>query len=76
MVGMETHTRQQHDILLIRRQVETRIGLSTGSIYRLMREGLSPEPVCIGRRAVRWPQSEIDEWLATRPRATGDRPAA
>ncbi len=76
VAGMETNIREQHDILLTRRQVEARCGLSTSSIYRLMREGLFPEPIRIGRRAVRWPTSEIDEWLATRPRATGDRPAA
>ncbi len=76
VAGMETNIREQHDTLLTRRQVEARCGLSTNSVYRLMREGLFPEPIRIGRRAVRWPTSEIDEWLATRPRATGDRPAA
>ena len=76
VAGMETNIREQHDILLTRRQVEARCGLSTSSIYRLMREGLFPEPIRIGRRAVRWPTSEIDHWLATRPRATGDHPAA
>ena len=76
MVGMETSIREHRDALLTRRQVEARCGLSTSSIYRLMREGLFPEPIRIGQRAVRWPQSEIDEWLATRPRATGDHPSA
>lgn len=75
LVGMNTDIREQHDILLTRRQVGARCGLSTSSIYRLMREGLFPEPIRIGRRAVRWPQLEINAWLATRPRATGDRPA-
>lgn len=74
LVGMNTDIREQHNILLTRRQVEARCGLSTSSIYRLMREGLFPEPIRIGRRAVRWPQLEINAWLATRPRATGDRP--
>lgn len=73
---MDTTTRHQQDILLTRRQVEARCGLSTSSIYRLMRQGLFPEPIRIGVRAVRWPSSEINTWLATRPRATGDRDAA
>ena len=30
--------------------------------------GLSPEPLKIGVRAVRWPESEIEAWLAARPR--------
>ncbi len=67
---METNIREQHDTLLTRPQVEARCGLSRSSVYRLMREGLFPEPIRVGRRAVRWPASEIDEWLATRPRAT------
>ena len=41
-----------------------------------MHEGLFPEPFRNDRRAVRWPASEIDAWLASRPRATGDRPVA
>ena len=73
---MQTNTRDQPDILLTRRQVENRCGLSTSSIYRLMRAGLFPEPIRIGVRAVRWPSSEITNWLTTRPRATGDPHAA
>ena len=73
---METDIRDRHDILLARRQVEVRCGLSTSSINRFMSDGLFPEPIRVGRRAVRWHASEIDPWLATRPRATGDRPVA
>lgn len=73
---MDTHTRDHNDILLTRRQVQARCGLSQSSIYRLMRQGLFPEPIRIGVRAVRWPASEIEAWLGARPRATGDRPAA
>ena len=73
---MESDIRDNHDTLLNRRQVEERCGLSTSSIYRLMRDGLFPEPIRIGVRAVCWPSSEITTWLTTRPRATGDRHAA
>ena len=76
MAAMDTDTCDRQFILLTRPQVEARCGLSTSSIYRFMRDGLFPEPVRVGRRAVRWHSWEIDEWLATRPRATGDRPAA
>ncbi|MXW59448.1 MAG: AlpA family phage regulatory protein [Acidimicrobiia bacterium] len=41
-----------------------------------MRDEIFPEPIRVGQRAVRWHASEIDAWLATRPRATGDRPVA
>ena len=59
--------------LLPRREVELRIGLSRASIYRLMRRGEIPEPIKVGPRAVRWLESEIDSWLAGRPRSRGDR---
>ena len=63
------------DRLLTRADVEHRVGLKRSAIYRLMREGQFPVPLKIGPRAVRWPSSEIEEWLASRPRATGDSPA-
>ena len=64
------------DRLLRREEVETRCGLARSSIYRLMRSGQFPEPVKVGPRAVRWPASEIEEWLNARPRATGERAGA
>ena len=60
------------DRLLHRAEVEARTGLSRSAIYRLMREENFPTPIKIGPRAVRWPQSEINEFIAARPRATGE----
>ena len=61
-----------HDRLLTRVEVEARCAIARTTIYRLMRCGQFPEPLKIGPRAVRWPASEIDAWLANRPRATGE----
>ena len=58
--------------LIGRVEVERRCGMSRSSIYRKMRDGTFPEPVKISVRAVRWPESEIEAWIASRPRATGD----
>ena len=58
------------DRLLRRTEVEEIVGLSRSSIYRLKKEGLFPEPIRIGLRAVRWWLSDIQKWLSTRPRAT------
>ena len=58
--------------LLNRKEVELATGFSCTSIYRLMRAGKFPEPLKVGERAVRWPESEIVQWLAERPRATGE----
>lgn len=60
------------EVMLKRSQVEAVTGLSRSSIYRLMRRGLFPEPIKIGMRAVRWPASTIDDFLAGRPRASGE----
>ena len=62
------------DRLLRLSEVQTRTALGRTTIYRKMREGSFPEPLKIGARAVRWPESEIEAWLASRPRATGDSP--
>ena len=57
--------------LLRLREVLARCGLSRSTIYRKMREGSFPEPLKVGVRAVRWRESEIESWLASRPRAAG-----
>ncbi len=59
------------DAFLRREEVEARTSLSRSSIYRLMRSGVFPEPVKISSRAVRWRSSEIEQFLDSRPRATG-----
>ena len=64
------------DRLLRRQEVEYCVGLKRSSIYREMRAGRFPLPVKVGPRAVRWSASEIEEWLAGRPRATGEARAA
>ena len=65
----------KHDRLLRRDEVEERTGLARTTIYRKMREGSFPEPLQVGARAVRWSASEIDSWLAGRPRASGEAAA-
>ena len=58
--------------MLTRRDVEQATGFSRSSLYRKMRENSFPLPIKTGERAVRWPESEIVEWLSERPRATGE----
>lgn len=65
-------TASQPERLLRRREVEAKISLSKSSLYRLMREGGFPEPIRVGQRAVRWYASDVDAWLASRPRSHGD----
>lgn len=58
--------------LLRREDVEERFGVSRSWIYCEMRAGRFPEPVKIGKRAVRWRVSDLDEWAASRPVAQGE----
>ncbi|AAV97122.1 AlpA family phage regulatory protein [Ruegeria pomeroyi] len=56
---------------LRRHAVEAVTGLSRSSIYAMMDAGDFPRPVRIGKRAVAWPQSAIEAWLANRPTSKG-----
>ena len=58
--------------LLRREEVEARLAVSRSWIYSEMRAGRFPEPVKIGKRAVRWKVADLDEWAASRPVAHGD----
>ena len=43
--------------------VKSRTGLSRSTIYLRMATGNFPKPVALGRRAVGWLSSEIDQWI-------------
>lgn len=59
------------ETLVTRPEVEKATRLSRSSLYRLMRLGRFPEPIKVSERAVRWRSTEVEAWLADRPRATG-----
>ena len=59
------------DSLLRRPAVEALTGLSRAWIYAAMSRGDFPRPVKIGRRAVAWPKSLIDEWIEARKAESG-----
>ena len=58
--------------LLTVKEVVELSGLTRRTVYTQMREGRFPTCLKLGERAVRWRLSEIEEWLAGLPRATGD----
>ena len=62
----------KHERLLPRPEVEARCAITTGALYRAMREGRFPLALKIGARSVRWRASEIAQWIESRPRATGE----
>ena len=54
------------DRMLNVREVGELTGCSTPTIYRRMQDDGFPRPLKLGVRAVRWYESEVREWLATR----------
>lgn len=52
--------------LLTRKDVEAIVRLSRSSIYGMISAGSFPKPIRVGRRAVRFMQSDIETWLAAR----------
>lgn len=55
-----------HERILRRPEVENIVGLSTSTLYTMMAEGEFPKPVKLGKRAVGWRHSIIENWIATR----------
>ena len=51
------------------RKVKERTGLSGATIYRKIARGEFPRPVILGPNSRGWFSNEIDDWLASRPRA-------
>ena len=47
-------------------EVKKRVGLSRSSIYLYIKENCFPRPRAIGKRAVGWLESDIDEWIRKR----------
>jgi prophage regulatory protein len=53
------------DFLLRRTEVERIAGISSASIYRLMKSGKFPHPVSLGTGSVRWKQSDVVAWQSS-----------
>lgn len=47
-------------------EVTKRVGLSRSRIYALMVAGQFPQRTVIGVRAIGWPESVIERWIASR----------
>ncbi|NNU80409.1 AlpA family phage regulatory protein [Halovulum dunhuangense] len=54
------------DRILRRPEVELLTGLSRSTLYAMIAEGSFPEPLRLGRRAVGWRESVVEEWIGGR----------
>ena len=50
-------------------EVQELTSLSHSSLYSFMRQGLFPKPLRVGPKAVRWLESDLQQWMETRPKA-------
>ena len=53
-------------VILRRKEVEARIGLSRATIYELMSRGKFPQSIKLTEKSVGWLLSEVNEWLDKR----------
>lgn len=52
-----------------------RVGLRRSAIYAMIQRDEFPKPIKLSPRAVGWLTAEVDAWLASRERATGEAAA-
>ena len=50
-------------VILRRRTVEARTGLSRSTIYLRMAQGTFPKSIPLGPRAIGWLEAEVEAWL-------------
>ena len=53
--------------LLNRSETERLVGLTSKTIYAMMKRGEFPRPVRLGRRFVRWRRSDLESFLENLP---------
>lgn len=51
-------------------QVEAKVGLKRSTIYAMAKQGEFPSPVKLGARASAWIESQVDDWLKQKLRAS------
>lgn len=50
-------------VILRRKEVEARTGLSRSTIYKRIADGTFPAPIPLGAKSVGWVSGEIDDFL-------------
>jgi prophage regulatory protein len=54
------------EIIIRRKTLEAKLGLSCSTIYALMAKGKFPRPIKLGIRAVGWKSEDIKRWVEER----------
>jgi prophage regulatory protein len=53
-------------VVLRRKQVEERTGLSRSTLYHYIKLGNFPKPMALGPRVVGWLESDVNSWITDR----------
>ena len=65
---METHSPPAPSRIIRMRELEGRIGQGRSTIYEMINAGEFPAPISLGGRRVGFLESEVEDWIASRPR--------
>ena len=60
------------EIIIRRKALEAKLGLSCSTIYAMMAADKFPRPIKIGRRAVGWRNTDIQEWVLSKVDAANE----
>lgn len=53
-------------VLIKRKEVLSRCAISHSTLYRMINSGEFPKPINLGKRAVAWPETEVEDWIQER----------
>jgi prophage regulatory protein len=70
----QTAALPQQDRILRRAELEAKLGIKHTAIYEAIRNAGFPEPIQLTAKAVGWIESEVNDWIASRPRAPRENP--
>lgn len=54
------------DNIIRRSELARRLSISTTTLWRWVRTGRLPAPICLGPNTVGWREAEIEAWLEQR----------
>nr|WP_315486789.1 AlpA family transcriptional regulator [uncultured Undibacterium sp.] len=61
---------EQKPVILRLPQILARTGISRSSVYSFIKAGTFPKPISLGARAIGFLSSDIDDWIASRIKAS------
>lgn len=70
---MSGHFSERYPLIIRQKRLAEITGLSRSTIYNLISSGSFPKQISLGKRAVGWLATEVDQWLQERASASRDK---